>query len=196
MPRAARDKKTGLTPKEEAFCLAYVANGGNASAAYRAAYNARGKQKTANEAASRLLNSGNIAARLAVLRASVTSKAMERAVVDRAYVLNSLQEVAERCMQSRPVLGAFGMPVMVETKKGDLAAAYTFNSNGANRALELMGKEIGMFVEREEKGKPGEFDDLKKKDEAELEAEAKELLAAGVKAGVIKVLPRKQQKAA
>ena len=30
----------------------------------------------------------------------------------------------------------------------------------ANRALELLGKEIKMFVDRSERGKPGEFDNL------------------------------------
>jgi hypothetical protein len=31
---------------------------------------------------------------------------------------------------------------------------------GANKALHLLGLELGMFVERKETGKPGEFDGL------------------------------------
>jgi hypothetical protein len=34
------------------------------------------------------------------------------------------------------------------------------DSAGANKALHLLGLELGMFVEREETGKPGEFDGL------------------------------------
>ncbi len=34
------------------------------------------------------------------------------------------------------------------------------DSAGANKALHLLGLELGMFVEREERGKPGEFDGL------------------------------------
>ena len=34
------------------------------------------------------------------------------------------------------------------------------DSAGANKALHLLGLELGMFVEREETGKPGDFDGL------------------------------------
>lgn len=34
------------------------------------------------------------------------------------------------------------------------------DSAGANKALHLLGLELGMFVERKEEGKPGEFDGL------------------------------------
>jgi hypothetical protein len=34
------------------------------------------------------------------------------------------------------------------------------DSAGANKALHLLGLELGMFVERKETGKPGEFDGL------------------------------------
>jgi hypothetical protein len=34
------------------------------------------------------------------------------------------------------------------------------DSAGANKALHLLGLELGMFVERKETGKPGEFDEL------------------------------------
>ena len=48
--------KGKLTPKQERFCLAYIENGGNASAAYRAAgYSDRQTQKAITENASKLL---------------------------------------------------------------------------------------------------------------------------------------------
>ena len=57
-----------MTPKQEAFCLAYIETG-NASEAYRRAYDA-GKMKTAviNVKASELLADGKIAVRVSELQ--------------------------------------------------------------------------------------------------------------------------------
>jgi hypothetical protein len=35
---------------------------------------------------------------------------------------------------------------------------YSYNGAVANRALELLGKELGMFIDRKEVGSPGEFE--------------------------------------
>ncbi|TSB03975.1 terminase small subunit [Sphingorhabdus contaminans] len=57
-----------MTPKQEAFCLAYVETG-NASEAYRRAYDAENmKPETINVQASKMLSDPKIAIRLAVLR--------------------------------------------------------------------------------------------------------------------------------
>jgi hypothetical protein len=42
----------------------------------------------------------------------------------------------------------------------DAKARETPDSAGANKALHLLGLELGMYVERKEVGKPGEFDGL------------------------------------
>jgi phage terminase small subunit len=42
----------------------------------------------------------------------------------------------------------------------DAKARDKLDSAGANKALHLLGLQLGMFVERKETGKPGEFDDL------------------------------------
>ena len=65
-----------------------------------------------------------------------------------AWVLNNLRDVAERCMQSVPVLDRKGEQVYVKTPAGELAAAYTFEASSANRALELIGKHFGAFPEK------------------------------------------------
>ena len=58
-----------LTPKQDAFALAYIETG-NASGAYRAAYSAdRMKPETINREAKALLDNPKIAARVADLRA-------------------------------------------------------------------------------------------------------------------------------
>lgn len=61
--------KKGLTPKQEAFVLAYLSNGRNACAAYRAAYTAtRMSDKAVNKEAQLLLKHPLIAPRLVELR--------------------------------------------------------------------------------------------------------------------------------
>lgn len=78
----------------------------------------------------------------------VIEKAAEAAAVSKAYVLSRLHEMAERCMQHRPVLDKDGGQVYVETADGKIAPAYTFDARGAKGALHLIGLELGMFVQR------------------------------------------------
>ncbi len=60
----------GLTPKQEAFCLAFIETG-NASEAYRRAYNAENtKPDVVNVKASQMLAHGKISVRVAELKAS------------------------------------------------------------------------------------------------------------------------------
>ena len=56
-----------LTPKQEKFCQLYVETG-NASEAYRQAYNSKGKMETVNRTAKDLLDNPKIAARLNQIR--------------------------------------------------------------------------------------------------------------------------------
>lgn len=56
-----------LTPKQEAFCLAYI-EAGNASEAYRLAGYSAGNDKTTHEAASRLLKNSKVIARVMALQ--------------------------------------------------------------------------------------------------------------------------------
>lgn len=68
------------------------------------------------------------------------AKALASSIVDRReWVMSSLVEVAERCMEKREVI-----------VKGKPSGRFVFDSKGANQALHLIGKEIGMFVDRKE----------------------------------------------
>jgi phage terminase small subunit len=71
-----RNKLTGLTPKQEVFCVELVKSSeGNATAAYRAAYNTdKSTSKTICESARKLLKKPKVIARIAELRARVTEK--------------------------------------------------------------------------------------------------------------------------
>jgi hypothetical protein len=66
--------------------------------------------------------------------------AVDKATVSKTWVLERLKENVERAMALKPVLDKDGTPT----------GEYQYNGFVANKALELLGREIGMFVERHE----------------------------------------------
>lgn len=79
-----------LTQKQEAFCLAYIETG-NASEAYRKAYDAEGmKGATINRNAKALLENNKIATRLSTLR----ERAVERTMVTVDMLTANLLRIA------------------------------------------------------------------------------------------------------
>lgn len=71
--------------------------------------------------------------------AELQGMAAERVVIDRAWVIARLTENVERAMQNQPVMVG-----------GEASGEYKYDGSVANKALELLGKEIGMFVDRSE----------------------------------------------
>jgi len=129
-----------LTPKQEAFCLEYVIDNNATQAAIRAGYS----KDTARQIASQTLSKVNVAERIAVLKAELSAEVL----VDAKYVINGLLEVHKRCLQAEPVMvrGEAGMEESDEFK---------FEHSGANKSLELLGKHLGLFVEKKEISGPG-----------------------------------------
>ena len=72
--------------------------------------------------------------------AAGTKLAIERTAINKEWVIERLRENVERAMQAQPVLDRAGNPT----------GSYVYNGAAANRALELLGKELGMFIERRE----------------------------------------------
>ncbi len=101
-------------------------------------------------------------------QAKATERAIERAAVSKEWVLLRLRENVERAMQFEPV----------RDKEGNDSGEFVYAGAVANRALELLGKELGMFIERRESGKPGDFANLS--DEQIDDEILKELLARGM----------------
>jgi phage terminase small subunit len=84
-----------LTPKQEAFCLAYIETG-NASEAYRRAYDASNmKPESINRKAKELIDNGKIAARVAGLQ----EVAAERAIVSVLSLTEELEEARALALQ-------------------------------------------------------------------------------------------------
>lgn len=73
------------------------------------------------------------------IHAQSTAKAIEATALTKEWVIKKLIENADRAMQAVPV-----------TIKGVPTGEYQYDGSTANRALELLGKELGMFVERTE----------------------------------------------
>lgn len=137
-----------LTPKQQRFVEQYLIDLNATQAAIRAGYS----EKTAKAIGCENLTKPDVAAAIEAQRVKATAKA-ELSV---EWVLGRLRNVAERCMQSEPVLDKRGEPVLVETPTGELAPAYTFQAPAANRSLELLGKHLGMFPDKvEHTGKDG-----------------------------------------
>jgi phage terminase small subunit len=126
-----------LTPKQEKFVQEYLIDLNATQAAIRAGYS----EKTAKAIGHENLTKPDIAAAIEQAQKSLS----ERVEITQDWVLRNLKAVADRCMQAAPVLDRKGKPVLVENAEGDVVPAYTFNSMGANRSLELLGKHIGMF---------------------------------------------------
>nr|WP_077623830.1 terminase small subunit [Sediminibacillus massiliensis] len=121
-----------LTAKQELFCQEYIIDLNATQAAIRAGYS----EKTARQTAARLLTKANISARVKELK----DKRAEKLELDAYWVLKRLKDISDRSMQAEPVeTWDPALGEMVPTGE------YQFDSNGANKATELIGKHIGMF---------------------------------------------------
>ena len=131
---------SNLTPKQQRFVEEYLVDLNATQAAIRAGYS----PDTARAIGCENLTKPDIAQAIAEAKRAVS----ERTEITQDWVLKNLKFVAERCMQATPVLDKKGKPVMIETEDGALSPAYVFDSSGANRSLELLGKHTGLFGDK------------------------------------------------
>ncbi|MDD3243085.1 MAG: terminase small subunit [Eubacteriales bacterium] len=124
-----------MTGRQEMFCREYVIDYNGTQAAIRAKYS----EKTAYSQAHDLLKKPEILSRIRELQHEQT----ERLAITADRVLTNLWDTYQRCTQAVPVMKwDYDEHEMVETGE------YQFDSKGALRALELIGKHIGMFVDK------------------------------------------------
>lgn len=124
-----------LTDKQEIFAKEYIVDLNATQAAIRAGYS----ENTAKQQGSRLLTNADI-------RAYIEEHQKKRAAkleLDAQWVLDKLTQVVEKSMQEK------------EVEKWDYSerqligtGEYVYDSNGANKALELIGKHLGMFKDK------------------------------------------------
>lgn len=135
-----------LTVKQEKFVQGLFA-GLSQRDAYKAAYDtAKMKDKTVDEKACLLAKKDKIRARLEEL----TNELKERNMISVEYVLSTIHETVERCKQSYPVLDRRGKQVFVETPDGEMLPAYEFDAKDVLKGCELLGKHLGMFIDKKE----------------------------------------------
>lgn len=115
-------------PRHERFAQALAA-GKTADEAYQEAGYAENRGN-----ATRLKANESVRARVAELQGRIT----EGVVLTRQWVLERLIENANRAMQAEAATAKDGKPTGI----------YSYEGSVANRALELLGKELGMFVDR------------------------------------------------
>lgn len=105
-----------LTPKQEAFCLAFLETG-NASEAYRRSYDAgRMKPETINRAAKELADNPKITARVAELR----QPAVDAAIMTFGGHLKRLNELAEMAAER----GQLSAAIAAEVARGKVWGFY------------------------------------------------------------------------
>jgi phage terminase small subunit len=121
-----------LTPKQAAFCREYLVDLNATQAAIRAGYSRR----TANEQGAQNLAKLSIQAEVRRL----LEERIQRVEVDADYVVRTLVENVQRSMQAIAARDSEGNPI----------GEYRYDGAVANKALELLGRHLGMFTDRQE----------------------------------------------
>jgi len=139
------DKKTKkpLTMKQENFCREYLLCG-NASEAYRRAYNCENmKDETIWNNAYKLLNQNNdVKARITELKENLE----ELLGITKATEIKELIRIRSRCLQPEPVMEYDPITkkmVQKEDTEGNLV--WQFDSAGANSATDKIFKALGYY---------------------------------------------------
>lgn len=128
-----------LTPRQRRFVDEYLIDLNGTQAAIRAGYSVSG----ARAHACKLLTNANIQAAISAAQAA----RQERTELTADEVIRDLREVRDVCLGRKSVK-------VVEVVKFEGEAtphevdALVFDANGANKALELLGKHIGMFGDK------------------------------------------------
>lgn len=127
-----------LTPKQERFCQEYLIDLNATQAAIRAGYSA----KTANEQGARLLVNVSIQKYIQDLQEGI--KKRNQISVDE--IMQNLIEVKNRCMQNVPVMYYDKIDKEWKHEGADIGEPlYKFDSQGATKALDLLGKIVGAY---------------------------------------------------
>ena len=116
-----------LNEKQKQFCEEYIIDLNGTQAAIRAGYS----KKTANRIASELLSKLDIQEYICELK----NKRSERVKYSQDELMRDILEVKNRCMQANPVLD----------KEGNETGVWKFDSNGANKALDMLMKHTGGY---------------------------------------------------
>lgn len=122
-----------MNPRQTKFVQEYLKDPNATQAAIKAGYS----KKTAYSIGQRLLKNVEIASALSKRQAQVAEKAQ----VTAEWIVQKLIENHDRAMQAEPVM----------VKRGDEwveSGEYRYEGSVANKSLELLGKTLGIFVDK------------------------------------------------
>jgi phage terminase small subunit len=145
------------TNKQKAFVREYVIDLNATQGAIRAGY----KPHRAKEMGYKLTHNSTLKGLIA-LKLQAREK---KTGIDAEFVLTSLKDIANKCMRLEPVLDNRGKPI----------GEYRFNATGSIRALELLGKTLGLFTEKIETTNININSNISKMTDIEIQAELKNL---------------------
>lgn len=124
-----------LTAKQQRFVEEYLIDLNATQAAIRAGYS----ERTAHSIGHENLNKPEIRARIEEMQVERS----EKVNISAQWVLERLVEVTQMSMQAKPVeKWDYDERKLIETGE------YVYDSQGANKALELIGKHLGMFKDK------------------------------------------------
>lgn len=129
-----------LNAKQVKFIDEYLIDLNATQAAIRAGYS----EETAAQQSSRLLTKVKIKEFIKSRQDALA----EKMGISQEWVVDRFKEISDRCMQVAPVLNRKGEKVLVENKDGEMVPAFVFDSSGANKSTEMLGKHLGMFNEK------------------------------------------------
>jgi phage terminase small subunit len=113
----------------------------NATASYKKVYEC--SDEAARKNGSRLMTNDDIKSEIERRQREVNKKVEEDTGISVQWVLDSFKSIAERCMVAEPV-----MEFNKESKQMEPTGEYKFDSSGANKAVENIGKYLGMFKDK------------------------------------------------
>lgn len=179
MARSKPDPVTGLTERQERFCVLYITGGeggdkeliGNATACYRVAFRPKkAKTKTINEQASHLLALSKIQTRIQSLRNAVAERAvmsraeimaiaahMARGTLDQFYDENhNLRPVSEWTEEMRHTAGGLEINEIFEgsgQERKSVGFAKKLKLNDKNAAVDRWFKHFGLYEKDNEQSR-------------------------------------------
>lgn len=146
------DYSTPLRSARHEQFAQFISNGENAKTAYiLAGYS----EHSAEQNSSRLIRNDEVLGRIEFLRLEkeklhqvAVKNVIEASGINKEWIINELIDNVKIAKAAEPVRDGEGNPT----------GEYRTNIPAANKALELLGSELGMFVKKIESGKPGDFE--------------------------------------
>ena len=121
--------------RHELFCREYIIDYNGTQAAIRAGFSERSAASTA----SRLTTNDEVLARVRELQ----KEQMERLSLNADMVVLEILDTYRSCRQGTPVLQR-----NTRTGKWEESGIYQFDSHGALKALEMLGRHLGVFEKK------------------------------------------------